>query len=383
MVAFIQACGLESPGGGAKILRSLVAGRAHQFHSICTSPARPAPTSLGPEWHVPSRPYLGRFEGSRITPWLDHVCRSAWEPFVRHRMSGALRRLQPKHAHLLAHTDDFWMAFQAATAFGIPVTLAIHDDFSYNLQRSPRLAGALQKLEKAWQQAARRIVISEPMGRYYSERWGSHGYEVVTDSIESVVAGNGNVSENRLRVYFMGSLHLSYHANFGFLMKALRKCGEADGRNVKLTLRGGGFTVPEEGLATEVLPWGDEATVAADMSQADLLYLPLPFDQKFEAFVRLSLSTKLVTYLASGVPILYHGPAHAAAAELLASHDAALLVTEPGVDPLLRALRSRSDDRRAVAEAAGNLARGQFQAAEVRRRFWAFYDAPSAPGVSH
>ena len=173
----------------------------------------------------------------------------------------------------------------------------------------------------------------------------------------------------------MGSLHLSYHPNFALLMQALRKYGESGGPNVKLTLRGGGISLVKEGVMMEILPWADEAAVAADMTQADLLYLPLPFDTRFETFVRLSLSTKLITYIASGVPILYHGPARSAAADLLASNHAALLVTELGVDPLLRALRSSIAERRAVASAAGDLARQQFQSDAVRRRFWAFYDA--------
>ena len=374
MVTFIQAFGLGGSGGGSRILRSLVAGSAGHFQSICTSPGRPAPTSLGPEWHVPSRPYLGRFEATRITPWLDHLFRGAWEPVYRRRLYARLRSLRPRHMHLLAHSDDFWPAFEAARELRIPVTLTIHDDFSYNLQRSPRLAGAHRNLETAWKEAVRRIVISEAMGREYSERWGSLGYEVVTDSVETIVTGNRAPLENGLRMYFMGSLHLSYHANFAYLMKALRGCSEPGKRDVKLTLRSGGFNVPDEGVLTEVLPWADETAVAADMTRADLLYLPLPFEEKFESFVRLSLSTKLVTYLGSGVPILYHGPAKAAAAELLASHNAALLVTEPGVEPLRQALHTSGERLSAIAEAALNLAREQFQAGETRRRFWAFYD---------
>ena len=52
-----------------------------------------------------------------------------------------------------------------------------------------------------------------------------------------------------------------------------------------------------------VLPFGSEADVEADMSQATLLYMPLPFAAEDECFVRFSLSTKMISYLGSGRPI--------------------------------------------------------------------------------
>jgi hypothetical protein len=61
---------------------------------------------------------------------------------------------------------------------------------------------------------------------------------------------------------------------------------------------------------------------------------------------------------------------------LIEKHGAALLVTEPGSEPLVRALSARPGKREAVATAAANLARLQFFGPEVRRRFWEFYDRP-------
>ena len=62
-----------------------------------------------------------------------------------------------------------------------------------------------------------------------------------------------------------------------------------------------------EGDFIRVLPFAKETELERDLSEADLLYLPLPSDAAHAPLVRFSLST-LVTYLGSGVPIFYHGP---------------------------------------------------------------------------
>ncbi len=46
-------------------------------------------------------------------------------------------------------------------------------------------------------------------------------------------------------------------------------------------------------------------------------------------FARYSLSTKMVTYAGSGVPILYHGPADSAAYELLNKNNARDFAHQP------------------------------------------------------
>jgi hypothetical protein len=122
-----------------------------------------------------------------------------------------------------------------------------------------------------------------------------------------------------------------------------------------------------------VLPFASEAAVQSDMEQTDLLYLPLPFETKYESFVRFSLSTKMVTYLGSGIPILYHGPGNSAVHDLLAAHKAALLCTRPALEDLLPMLRRYINQPESGTEMASNalaLARNDFMLDEIKGRFW-------------
>ena len=370
---FFQPFGLQSPGGGPRILRSLITGKAADVQSVCTSPRPPPATSLGQEWHIPSRPDLSRFERTRFTPWLDHVLRAAWEPTVRHRMEQLLSTHRPEHVHLVAHSDDFWPAFQSAEALQIPVTLAVHDDFSFHVKPRIRWNITDSRWRSAWNRSARRIVISAQLGNELNRRYGNHPFDVITDSLDDVSHPHAP-PEHRLNVYFMGALHLSYRQNFTDLMRAMALADHILDSQLKLIVRGGTIHPPTDGIAPESRPWGSERDVADDLKDVDFLYLPLPFDERFRSFVRFSLSTKMITYLGSGIPILYHGPAESAVAELLTEYGAALLITAPGIDPLVKALHLSRESRRAIAEAAGKLARQKFLSSEIRCRFWAYYE---------
>lgn len=106
------------------------------------------------------------------------------------------------------------------------------------------------------------------------------------------------------------------------------------------------------------------------MLSADLLYLPLPFQEFARAFSRFSLSTKMITYLGSGLPIFYHGPGDAAAGKLLARHDAAAICTTLNAEEISKQLLDAIARREAIVGSALSLARSQFLLADQQRRFW-------------
>jgi hypothetical protein len=119
-----------------------------------------------------------------------------------------------------------------------------------------------------------------------------------------------------------------------------------------------------------VLPFGSVQDVRADIGASDLLYLPLMFEPTYRDMVAFSLSTKLVTYLASGVPILYHGPPDCAAYELLASNDAAILATSPDPAFVAGAITDGLKRAQELTANACQLARREFMLEDQRARFW-------------
>lgn len=99
--------------------------------------------------------------------------------------------------------------------------------------------------------------------------------------------------------------------------------------------------------------------------------MPMPFGQEHENFARYSVSTKMVTYLGSGLPILYHGPTTSAAYELLESHRAAITITTLDsvvIGKLLNGIDAHT--REQVVKNALGLASREFMLAEQTRKFW-------------
>lgn len=371
MLVFVQPYGLNSPGGGARIFRSLLQDAPVPFLSICTSPQSPPQTTIGKEIHLPIRPHLGRLESTRLSRYFYPI-----EAGLAQRFEDRFAQICLEHKatgiHGLAHSLDFWYAYRVAQKLNLPYYLTVHDELTYNLHKRLELGTAMNRLAKVWAGATARFVISDVMGQEYCRRYGDRSYAVVTDGLEKVAPAPLVRSPKSLRVYFMGSVHLSYQANFCALVQALDQFQQTHlDWTVSLSIRGGlSFSLPENAIAIKLLPWASEAEVAADINHADVLYLPLPFGKSNESFARYSLSTKLVTYLGSGLPILYHGPKFAAAAQLLREKDAAILAESLDPEDIQQVLANAKSRTSEMVENALHLGCNQFSLNNTQNRFW-------------
>ncbi len=371
MLALVQACGLEAPGGGPRILSSLVRGSAYPFVSISTGPLPPPLASSGvEELHVPQRRAFSRLERGRIGSALSLI-----DLAMGRRLAGRLHDIfcqrGVKAVHTIPHAPDFWPAYRAARQTGARFALSAHDDIRYIHARSPALGTLERSLAEVWCDADIRFAISEEIGEEYSRRFGERDFVVLTDGVDNVAPFAKARAPESLHVHFGGSIHSSYSPNFTQLVEALRRVkAERPNWDVSLTLRGGSLGRPSPGVDVQVLPWADQVTFEQDLRRADLLYLPLPFEERYLSLSRFSLSTKMVSYLASGTPILYHGPGNAAAGRLLAEKTAALCVTEPQADRLIRCLLVPACTAALIAENGLVLAKKKFDISYQRAVFW-------------
>ncbi len=370
-IAFLQPFGVHSPGGGPRILRALVQDAPTEVISVCMSPAPPPPTTSVEELHVPVRPTFGRLEPTRLHRYLG-VTAVPLEPVVRRRLSRMLRERGAERVHLVAHDATFWPAYKAARAARLPVALTVHDHLDYNMRDRPERAIALRRLGRVWREAEERFVISDAIAEEYCNRFGDRRSVVVTDGLDEVRPPVPAV-EGRCTVYFMGAFHMSYRRNLEALLRGMELFQRSrPDLSVRLKMRCGDLPggLPGSPIQIEPLPFADEATIRRDMEDADLLWLPLPFGEEHASFVRFSLSTKLVTYLGSGLPILYHGPPDAAAARLLRATGAGVEATSLEAEAIRDGLADAVENRARLAERAGDLARREFMLEVLRDRFW-------------
>lgn len=364
----VQAFGLANPGGGPRILRALYAGAPLTVLNVATQPRVPPPVCGYDEVHLALRPALGPLESSRAMSW-GRALDLPMALLLRRRLGDLYAQRQATVVHAVAHELEFWPAFCAARAAGLPFFLSVHDDLHYNYE-SISLPATLRRLGRAWREAAHRFVISKPLGEECCARHGRRAYTLVTDGLEESAIGSAQPVAG-LRVYFAGLFHRSYIPNLPPFAKALTHLRDEDGnRETRLIFRCGSLPVQVDGVALTTLPFGDEQDVQADLARVDLLYLPLPFDEAFASLVDFSLSTKLITYLASGRPTIYHGPARGAAHDLLAQHDAAIMITSEDPVVIAAAIADGVERSPVIVANALRLARAAFLLEEQRRRFW-------------
>ena len=372
MIAFVQPWSIYKSGGGPRILRSLLRNAPAPYRSIYASPfPNPEPNKRN-EIRIPRRPYFGsllEWLNQHVGNPLEYLTLASSRWFER-RLRKTLIAHKVQAVHSIPQGIEYWYTFRVARELGLSFYFNVHDDLSYNLRNFPLKDRAMQHLGPVWREANGRIVISEAMGEEYNRRYGERPYIVVTDGLTNIATQPRPTPPNHRHVYFMGSIHISYENNFQTLLHALRRLRN-DGCDVSLTVRGGiPFEFNPGSVPFHQLPWGSQEDVRADLKSADLLYFPLPFEPQFESFVRFSLSTKLVTYAGSGVPILFHGPRHSAAGQLLAKHDACLMADSPATKTLADLITTPTDRSAVVAQNALNLARTRFRIEDQRSKFW-------------
>jgi glycosyltransferase involved in cell wall biosynthesis len=376
-VLFVQPFSLGSAGGGARILRALLERAPFAWRSICTSPAKPK--AWPNEIHLQSRPAWGRIEHSRFAP-IPNVTAPFFAPIFRKRLKELCLQHGARAIHAVPHAGlDFAQVHAVARELELPFFISVHDDLAYTAVSAGPPEERETAMRTAWREASARFVISEALGREYCQRYGAQDYHVVTDGLSELTPPRIEAGSGELRIYFMGLFHMAYERSLRALLDGLAIFERAHPSiSVRVTCRCEHIRaqVLDGAKAVTVLPFTNEAQVRVDMEAADLLYLPIPFGEAHEKFARYSLSTKMVTYAGSGVPILYHGPAGSAAFDLLNRNNAAIFLTSLAPKEIAATLSELTAQARAdVAANALALAEREFMLADQSRKFWgAFAD---------
>ena len=371
-IVFVQPFSLGSAGGGARILRALIEQAPFAVHSICCSPEKPK--RWRHETHLRSRPSWGRIEHSRFASVPEVTARWFTAGF-RRRLRQQCMQLGARAIHTVPHASlDFATARAVARELSLPFFISLHDDLAYTAAGRGAAATREGAMQMAWNDAAGRFVISEALGLEYCRRYGERSFVVVTDGLTNVATQGPQPNGSALRIYFMGLFHMAYERNLRAFLEAIDIFERAHPAiAVSLTLRC--EHIRAQVLAgvkpVTILPFADEAQVQRDMATSDLLYMPMPFGREHESFARYSLSTKMVTYLGSGVPMLYHGPPDSAAYQLLKKHAAAVAITTLDPKEIAAALAQLNPQTRSeVAANALALARREFMLEDQTQKFW-------------
>lgn len=376
-LVFIQSFSLADVCGGARILRSVADNAPIPVASVCTGFGKDKSHWNGDEVIIPFRPSLGRLDRTRFH-WLGGYVERLWQPVFQRRLEAQLRDMKATDVHLLPHSwGDFEGGLNAARSLNLRVHTSIHDDLQYTAEQHPYLAGMEESLGDLWRTASTRFVITREMGEEYNRRYGQRPFLIHTDGASPAARPPTPGTADPVQIFFMGLFLPAYRPNFEAFMAALGLAHQRDPlhRRYHFKIRTFGYEpshIPE-GVTFEPLPFASPEVVEQEARCSDFLYLPLPFDPQWTKLNRFSLSTKMVSYLAAAVPIMYHGPGVSAAGRYLGSHQAALCIhtTDPAdvAHSVVRILGDISG-RESLSKHAHHLALADFDRDCLFQRFW-------------
>lgn len=310
------------------------------------------------------------------------------------RPSRAMRafvdRFQPDVVFLiLASHALHGVARSLARDRGIPMVTWVPDDYLPGYPQSPVVGGRLgwRVMHEIMHRGARRVFaestvhlgITEAMSREYWVRYG-YDFTPIYNSVEMEAwpprpprdPGNG------LRVVYSGSIFDTAQRDALFDVRDAVRALRDRGVDARLEVFSNDWSKPHlqaalhRPPASSLGPLVPMEEVRANLQSADVLVMPLSFDEVAKSYLRLSMPGKLAEFMASGTPILAYGPPGTVQVDFVREHDAALVVDHPSVPDLAAALdRLRTDAglRDRLSGRARAVAAEVFSLPVVRARF--------------
>jgi hypothetical protein len=324
------------------------------------------------EEFIPDRPVFGRLENTRLWGLLQLARIASWRS-SRRRIEALLDSWSPRIVHSHIHGTGFVHALRWCLHHKVPHAGSFHDDIRHLCIGDPLRALWDRWTAEAWRKSAARFVISPEMGKEYCRRYGEREWVMITDGLDTIAPQHRPRTQKRLNVYFAGGLNVHYEPSFLAFQQGLKLFKhEHPDWQVRFIVRGGRRLSGEDPRAPsiEVLPFAPQEAVLDDFNSVDLLYLPLSIDPQYANFAKFSLSTKMITYLGSGLPIFYHGPIESAAFQLLQKNHACVSCHSNDPQAISSALKKVALDRDTIIKNALELGKRDFQIAEIRNRFW-------------
>jgi hypothetical protein len=369
-ILFIQPFPIHGTGGGAQIMRFLIQNNPHDCCIVNSSVACGPDSGEFKEFHLPERPRFGPLERiGRLHPLLQKTTqfyRGIW----RNKLDRLIRSEGIHAVHSVVGPDGLFSETQVVCEkLGLPHVVTIHDDNANIEKKGDRTYEV--RLASLWANASHRYVICEEMGEEYNQRYAPRDYSIVTDGITSFRETVRVNADPKNQFYFTGLMHISYEPNFKSLFRFL-KSRQSTTPPPKICSRGG---YARDALVRDCESWeyrgfSLDLDYVEDTDGFDYLYLPLPFDSRYADFIRLSFSTKLITYLNLGIPIVYHGPVESALYKTLQKHDAALFVQSLDSAAWEKALNVSHDRRVEIVLNAQRLAKSRFSNEDILERFY-------------
>jgi len=283
-----------------------------------------------------------------------------------------------------------WMVLDCATTLAMgnavaqrlrkPLVSLVWDAPEYVLRQARLDRFTRRRLQARFAECMRRservAVVSEPMARMLEARYDARTLVVRTPAPDDIpVIPVVLPSPAEYTIVFAGSLHAG--TAWRALLSALARLGwRLAGRPVRVRVLGTALRVDSIGpVVIEYLGFQTAAGRDEALCRADLLYLPMPFEEDLADLSRYSFPAKLSSYMWARRPIFVHAPSYAAAACFVESQPIGALCVSLDPERVAADLEAFANDRMRQGQAELTMARlvaGEFSRRQCRLRFSEF-----------
>jgi glycosyltransferase involved in cell wall biosynthesis len=198
----------------------------------------------------------------------------------------------------------------------------------------------MQAFARLLRRAESCAVASELMKEEYHQRYHvAKPLVMIKSGSNRIVPASKLKSADRFVIGFAGSLYAT--REWDALLNALSSINwQLESRQISIRFLGNNLSLrARSGMVIDFLGWRPADETLQLLSECDIAYLPYWLDEKHSQAVRLCFPNKLSTYIAAGLPVLYHGPADSSPAHFMTRFPVGLCCQLTEAQPIVETLR--------------------------------------------
>jgi len=221
-----------------------------------------------------------------------------------------------------------WYTIQIGAALAdevdVPYVTHVWDTPEYLAKKSYLPYFAKQKLMKdfgkAMKHATRAVTVSSAMTKIYKENYGVASTPMVFCPPKSSWRSYQSKSTDKaIEIIFAGSLYA--FAQWNAFLDAVEWNNQSANRKINVTCVGNVSRWAKKRKWVNYLPLQPIDKAATLVNNADIAYLPYWMNRKHAFFVKTAFPGKMSFYIASGTPVLFHGPQDSTPTEFINKHN--------------------------------------------------------------
>jgi glycosyltransferase involved in cell wall biosynthesis len=224
------------------------------------------------------------------------------------------------------------------------------------------------------------LSISEAMSEEYLKRYNKEFIvfhnPIEIDSWLPYCKTDLNVDLNKVSVLYSGRIGFGITDSLYEVAEAIEKL-TLDGTNIKFHIQTPSndneiLNRLKKNKSVKINPFAEYSQLPRIFSQADILIIPIDFDEYGSNYLKFSIPTKLSEYMISGTPILAYSPVESAVYKFLEKNECGYCVSHSESDGIMKALKyliNNKSYRETISHNSIEIAKTKFDAEKVRSQF--------------